>query len=137
MSSARDRTLAHAKRLVAAAAVLGVGEEGCKKELAPRVDADAAPAPSTSVDPLPTAPPVATPDPSATAESTADTANFLDAGTVAQKRDAGKIPKQPDLGYRVVDPLPPPTRLPKVNACDPPYTYDSQGHRHYKPECLK
>jgi hypothetical protein len=116
MSSARERTLAHVQRLVAAAAVVGVVPT-CKKESKidpPLPEVDAASSATANVEPAPTVPPVATPDPSATAPSTLDSARFADAGgpTGKKKKDGGVAPP-PTHGYVVVDPMPPPTRLPK------------------------
>ncbi|MFO0736260.1 MAG: hypothetical protein U0270_10280 [Labilithrix sp.] len=65
------------------------------------------------------------------AESTPDATTFAGPDAARKRAEAG-APKDPGRGYRVVDPLPRPTR------CNPPYTTDPQtGHRKYKPECIE
>lgn len=140
-SGARQRTLAHLQALVTAAAVASVSTTtGCKKLLeqvkggdsTDGGDADAGVAKdATTAEPAPTVPRVA--DPNATAESTLDATAFADAGEVQARVDAG-APKGPGHGYVVVDPVPPPARIPKD--CNPPYTIDAKGVKHYKPKCL-
>jgi hypothetical protein len=71
-------------------------------------------------------------DASITAESTLDATTFAGPDAAKQRAEAGAIPKDPGRGYRVVDPLPRPSR------CDPPYTIDpATGRRKYKKECLE
>ena len=143
---ARQRTLAHLQALVTAAAVVGAGSStaSCKKMLG-QGKSDGAPddadvtnaADGAAAGPAGTVPPVA--DPNATAESTLDATAFADAGEVQARADAGKE-RDAGVGYRVVDPMPTPTRIPKGGkrtvGCEPPYYFDAQGRKHYKPECL-
>jgi hypothetical protein len=35
-----------------------------------------------------------------------------------------------------VAPRPPPKAPAKTEICDPPFTIDAQGHKHYKVDCL-
>jgi len=75
-------------------------------------------------------------DADATAESTLDSAVFAGPDAAKKRADAGKVPKVPNHGYTVVDPLPRPTSLPPKN-CDPPFYYDEHQTKRYKPECIK
>jgi hypothetical protein len=134
----RVRTVAHMRQLMAAATALGVanGAVACTKPKdAPDAGDDVGkqfgpPDPSTAV----TAPPVMNPapDPTLTAESTPDAATFAGPDAARARADAGR-PKDPGRGYRVVDPLPRPTRI----NCNPPYTVDANGKKKYKAECIE
>ena len=48
-------------------------------------------------------------------------------------RRAGARPKP---GARQASEAPPAARRPATTACEPPYTMDERGKKHYKPECL-
>lgn len=123
------------RQLMAAATVLGVanGAIACTKGKDSTTELDAGkpfgpPDPSSAM----TAPPVMPPDPSLTAEGTPDAATFAGPDAARARAEAGAS-KDPGRGYRVVDPIPRPTRL----NCNPPYTVDAKGKKKYKPECLE
>ena len=109
MSSSRDRTLEHLKRLAAAATVVSAGTSAvaaCKKEAVKNGD-DAA----TGDKDKDSGGTVATTDLDATAPSTADSATFVE----SHAKDAGNWRQPiPHTGYAVVDPMPPPTRIPPI-----------------------
>jgi hypothetical protein len=41
------------------------------------------------------------------------------------------------LRRRVVTPMPTPKTTAALPDCDPPFTIDERGHKHYKPACLQ
>jgi hypothetical protein len=128
VTSARERTLAHLQRLVAAATVVSAGTttaSACKKQFVKEGDAsppEGGVTASTETD----ASTIAVTDPDAVAPSTADSAVFVE----TSGKDAGhwRQTTKP-TGYAVVDPMPPPAR------CNPPYTVDKKGKKHTKPGC--
>jgi len=146
VSEVRAKTLAHLNKLVAAAAVLGVGSlaEACKKppppaskdeplgdDASPSASASASASASSSASASASASASLPDDAGFVAPSTSDTAAFRgDAGPGAVKPK----PKPPPT-YHVVDPIPHPTRVPK-GKCETPFTIDANGVKHYKPECL-
>jgi serine/threonine-protein kinase len=74
-------------------------------------------------DPPPTQPPVEpTSKPTATATA------------VSQKPPAGKPPKQQQVIPKTIQTVTQPP--PSGDDCNPPYWYDAQGVKHYKPNCL-
>jgi hypothetical protein len=135
MNDARRRTVAHMRQLIAAATILGGANAatacGHKDKPPPPKDAG-----DDDAGPLEAGADADAVDADATAESTLDSAVFAGPDAAKKRADAGKVPKVPNHGYTVVDPLPRPTSLPQKN-CDPPFTYDANGNKHYKPECLK
>lgn len=138
MSSARDRTLQHLKRLAAAATVVSAGTSSiaaCKKEAMKNEDEAGARDKENESDATAT---TATVDHDATAPSTADAAVFVETTT----KDAGNWRQPiPPTGYAVVDPMPPPTRIPPrgdagKDSCNPPFYFDREGRKHFKKNCL-
>jgi hypothetical protein len=111
------------------------GMAGCKEDRAvdrTQPPPDASPvAPSTATAPLPSLVQTGAAQPDTTESAPPPVAvptstSGPDAGYSYQVRPHS-------TAYRVVDPLPPP---PRDRICNPPYTYDSNGVKHYKKECL-
>jgi eukaryotic-like serine/threonine-protein kinase len=83
-----------------------------------------APIPSASSTPKPVA--TGIPEPSPSAEP-ADSIT----------KPPPTIPKAPAVSHPAAHPAPPPATHPAApSGCNPPYAYDSQGLKHFKPECL-
>jgi len=115
MGDPRARTVAHMQHLLAAAAV-GMSVSSCSKdEIRPEPAADAAPAqPSSAASVVGQSVDVgADAGPADASAAPADAGSGpTDAGTDAGKTTK-KPPPPPPTGYRVVDPLPRPTRRDK------------------------
>jgi eukaryotic-like serine/threonine-protein kinase len=101
--------------------------------LAP-AEAPNAPAPPESAARGPAPPAV---DVEAVAEPPAsDTERALPTSPASKGRGAPRTPLAPNAGrgrHPATSPKPPDTARP---SCDPPYTYDNEGIRHFKPQCL-
>jgi hypothetical protein len=119
MGDPRARTLAHLQHLLAAAAV-GVTVSSCSKEEIrqdPASGAESAQPPGSAVASDPTLAPTGSSAPGSIPvpiDSVATPGGPADAGADASADAGGAVvtprpPKPPPTGYRVVDPLPPPT----------------------------
>lgn len=141
----RARAVAHMRQLMAAATVLGAanaalacgtktkdagdGGDGGNPIDAARDDVDATDASANA--------PLDAADAMAVAESTLDATTFAGPDAAKKRAEAGAS-RPTGGGYRVVDPLPNPTRRPHNPHCDPPYIVDPQtGHRKYKVDCIE
>jgi serine/threonine-protein kinase len=78
----------------------------------------------------------ATPEASATPPSTAAPASS--ASPPAQTAQTGQAPPKPPPHWAppVHPASPPPAHTTTAPSCNPPFTYDAQGLKHFKPECL-
>lgn len=94
---------------------------------------DPSPPPSSSVAPTasPRTPPSATPS-SNVAPSASASSGVSPPTSSAPATPSASATSAPTSTSR---PLVVPTAKPPKPSCDPPYTVDDKGHRHYKPEC--
>jgi serine/threonine-protein kinase len=109
-------TVLLAAAMVALAAILLISSLVPRAEV-PRASADASPSP---------------PEPAASSSSVVSAAPPPSAPSVA-----ASVPAAPsiDAAAKSAPPRPPTTKK-KPDDCNPPYTVDAEGHRHYKVECL-
>jgi eukaryotic-like serine/threonine-protein kinase len=94
--------------------------------IAPTSGAESAPATSPAV--ATSAAPVASASAAPSASSASSAGSSASSASAATSATARPAPF-------VAPPAPPPVRKP-TKSCDPPYTLDDVGHRHYKPECM-
>jgi eukaryotic-like serine/threonine-protein kinase len=74
-----------------------------------------------------------------TSEAPVDSTSPPATGTATSQLDAaGPSASAPSATHAILKPVRPPTTKPPSRSvvCDPPFTYDSTGKKHYKPECL-
>jgi serine/threonine-protein kinase len=118
--------------LVGAVAMFRLGESrGTGAAAAGGTSSVAPPPPASSVAAVPPSPSVAPPEPSASVAAASS------AAPPARPVAPGPAPVGP--GHHVPSPAPSagpaPTAAPNA-ACTPPYYFDAQGHKQYKPECM-
>ena len=95
---------------------------------------DRIPAPSATTPTRPSA--SAAPTPSVTSATTA-TLSATSTATSTTSTATSTATTQPATTARPSFPAWTPPPRPATKKCDPPYTLDESGHRHYKPECLE
>jgi eukaryotic-like serine/threonine-protein kinase len=97
----------------------------------PASEASAGPAAQPSAEPTPAPSATAPPEP---ASSSASGASAAELSPAASASDAPARPR-PTSGVVASPPHPSPAAVPRAD-CNPPYFWDAQGKKHYKPSCI-